>query len=136
MNDLTLQLGKFATYIKQLYSFEPMYYFINLSSLREYEWYASCLKNETGIEYCDIHSYPQKQPHYSNLIQIYDELPYTFMNVSVPIIYFVDYISVLQDNIIWSRMRDIHKDLVMDCHGSLVFLDDIITGITKSNILN
>ena len=123
-----IMIGKFAEYIKQSNSFEPMYYFINLSSLREYEWYASCLKNEAGIEYCDIHSYPQNLPHYSNPVQIYDELPYTFMNVSVPIIYFVDYIPALQDNIIWSRMRDTHKDLVLDCHGSLVFLDNIITG--------
>lgn len=122
-------ISLFAQFIKESSTFDPMYYFINLSSLKEYEWYASCLKKSTGIEYCDIYSYPQNLPHYSSTIQIYDELPYTFMNINIPLIYFVDYIPSLQDNVIWSRMRDIRKDIVLDCHGNIVFLNEIINGI-------
>ena len=103
-----------------------MYYFINLSTLGEYEWYADSLKESTGIQYCDIHSYPRNATYYLNPIQIYDEVPYTFMNVEIPIIYFVDYFPALQSNRIWARMRNLKKDLVLDCHGNLQYLQDII----------
>lgn len=116
----------FTQYIKKTAALDPLYSFINLSSIKEYEWYASCLKESAEIEYCDIYTYPQNLPHYSNAIQIYDELPYTFMNINIPLIYFVDYIPSLQNNIIWSHMRDIKKDLILDCHGNIVFLKDII----------
>ena len=61
-------------------------------------------------------------------LQIYDALPYTFMNVRIPIIYFVDYFPSLVNNQIWSHMRDITKDLVLDSHGNLVYLKDVILG--------
>lgn len=105
---------------------DPMYYFINLSTLGEYEWYADCLKESTGIQYCDIYSYPRNATYYLNPLQIYDEVPYTFMNVEIPIIYFVDYFPSLQSNKIWARMRNLKKDLVLDCHGNLQYLQDII----------
>lgn len=107
---------------------ESLYYFINLSTLSEYEWYADCMKNIAGIEFCDIHSYPNQSNPYLTPIQIYDEVPYTFMNVEIPIIYFVDCFTSLQNNIIWARMRNIKKDLVLDCHGNLQYLGDIIDG--------
>lgn len=105
---------------------DPMYYFINLSTLGEYEWYADCLKESAKIQYCDIYSYPRNATYYLNPIQIYDEIPYTFMNVEIPIIYFVDYFPALQSNKIWARMRNLEKDLVLDCHGNLQYLKDII----------
>ncbi|MBO5478756.1 MAG: glycosyltransferase [Clostridia bacterium] len=122
-------ITSFVRHLCQYKKLDPMYYFVNLSSLSEYEWYASCLKEAAGLEYCEIFSYPQNLPHYSNPIQIYDELPYTFMNVNLPIVYFVDYIPALQNNIIWQHMRNIERDLVLDCHGSLVYLSEIISGM-------
>lgn len=115
-------------FVRLKQDFKPMYYFINLSSLGEYEWYASCLREHTGIEYSDIYSYPQSMPHYSSPIQIYDEVPYSFMNVEIPIIYFVDYFPALQNNQIWSCMRNIRNDFVLDCHGNFQYLEDIING--------
>ena len=50
------------------------------------------------------------------------------MNVPIPIIYFVDYFPSLENNQIWAHMRNIKKDLVLDSHGNLVRLDDIIFG--------
>ena len=66
--------------------------------------------------------------HYSSMIQLYDELPYTFMNVNIPIVYFVDYFPSLENNIIWSHMRNIKKDLVLDSNGNLIRLEEIILG--------
>ncbi len=121
-------LNMFINYIKLTYGFQSMYYFVNLSSFREYEWYALYLKETAFLEYTDIYTYPQNLPHYSQGIQIYDELPYTLMNVAVPIIYFVDYSPALQNNVIWSKMRDIKHDLVLDSHGNISKLQSIIDG--------
>ncbi len=115
-------------YLKRQVETEPLYYFVNLSTLREFEWYADYIKQNFPCDLCDIHTYPQDIAHYSFLIQIYDALPYTFMNVKIPIIYFVDYFPSLTDNQIWARMRNIDKDLVLDSHGNFVCLKDIISG--------
>jgi len=115
-------------FLKTQMEVEPLYYFVNLSSLMEYMWYANYLKENLPCDICDIHTYPQNLPHYSSLIQIYDMIPYSFMNVKIPIIYFVDYFPSLMDNQIWSQMRSIDNDLVLDSHGNLVRLKDIISG--------
>lgn len=115
-------------HIKKQMVLDPLYYFVNLSSFREYEWYATFLAQNAPFDICDIHSYTQNLVHYSAMIQLYDELPYTFMNVNIPIVYFVDYFPSLENNIIWSHMRNIKKDLVIDSNGNLVRLEEIILG--------
>lgn len=127
-NSIGGTISVFIQYLKNKIPLEPLYYFINLSSLREYEWYAQYLMDNFPCDICDIHSYPQNLEHYSSTLQIYDALPYTFMNVRIPIIYFVDYFPSLINNQIWSHMRDITKDLVLDSHGNLVYLKDVILG--------
>lgn len=127
-NSIGTTIGASVQYLKAKKHLEPLYYFVNLSSLREYEWYAKYLSQILPCDICDIHSYPQNLLHYSDILQIYDALPYTFMNVRIPIIYFVDYFPTLENNQIWARMRNIEKDLVLDSHGNLVHLEDIISG--------
>lgn len=127
-NSIGSTISAFIQYAKKETNLEPLYYFVNLSSLREYEWYAKYLMKNFPCDICDIYSYPQNLAHYSSVLQIYDALPYTFMNVRIPIIYFVDYFPSLENNQIWARMRDITKDLVLDSHGNLVRLKDVILG--------
>lgn len=127
-NSIGNTISTFVQYLKSEIHLEPLYYFVNLSSLREYEWYADYLMKSLSCDFCDIHSYPQSLAHYSSTLQLYDALPYTFMNVQIPIIYFVDYFPSLENNQIWAHMRNIAKDLVLDSHGNLVRLEDIILG--------
>lgn len=127
-NSIGKTISAFIQYSKKRMPIEPLYYFVNLSSLREYEWYAEYLMKNLSCDICDIHSYPQNLAHYSSVLQIYDSLPYTFMNVQIPIVYFVDYFPSLENNQIWAHMRNIAKDLVLDSHGNLVRLEDIISG--------
>lgn len=109
------------------YPVEPAYHFVNLSSFGEYEWYADNIKELLGTGFYDIHTFPQKERDVSGL-QLYDELPYSYMNLTAPILYFVDLFLSLQDNAIWERMRDIHQDLVVDSHGNIFPLAEIIAG--------
>lgn len=106
----------------------PLYHFINLSGTDEYKWYASQLKAFGKIQIAGYYSYPQPTDYYSLFkLQLYDAVPYSFINSSVPILYFVDYYPSLIDcNTIWARMRDISYDLVMDVHGNVMPMKEII----------
>lgn len=112
---------------RERYPIEHAYHFVNLSSFWEYEWYAQQAQVPLKIEYYDIHSFPQKERDVTS-IQLYDELPYSYMNLVAPVIYFVDLFLSLRDNAIWKNMRDISKDIVIDSHGNIFKLIDIIEG--------
>lgn len=110
--------------------FPKLYQFINLSTTDEYKWYAQKLTEISGISIAGIYSYPQRCDHYSSFeLQIYDAVPYTFMNDSVPLIFFVDYFpSLIGCNMIWSHMRNPRNDLVMDVHGNILSMQDVLDG--------
>ena len=104
---------------------ESSYHFVNLSSFGEYRWYAEHIEAYLGVEYYDIHTFPQRERDTPSM-QLYDELPYSYMNLTAPLIYFVDLFLALQDNVIWSKMRDISRDIVIDSHGNIFPLFDVI----------
>ena len=116
-------------YIKECKQLMPLYTFINLSSFSEYEWYCDEFKKYSCSGISDLHSYKSGQKHYRNDIQLYDTIPFFFMNYTTPIIYFVDYFPSLSKNEIWKSMRKIERDLVFDSAGNIVLLIDFINGL-------
>lgn len=123
--DIQKWMNYTLTDFSEHHSIASAYHFVNLSSFGEYEWYADYTKSYLKTTYYDIHSFPQKERDIISL-QLYDELPYSYMNITAPIIYFVDLFLSLKDNAIWSKMRDINHDLVVDSHGNIFPLSDII----------
>ena len=123
--DIQRWMAYTLTDFRGVHSIEPTYHFVNLSSFGEYEWYAEHIADRLGIEYYDIHTFPQRERDLPSM-QLYDELPYSYMNLTAPIIYFVDIFLSLRDNVIWDKMRDIGKDLVVDSHGNIFPLHDVI----------
>ncbi|MCM1023472.1 MAG: glycosyltransferase [Prevotella sp.] len=115
-------------YILKCGIIKPLYTFINLSSFSEYEWYKDEFVKYSGSDVSDIHTYKSGQSNYRNTIQIYDVIPYYFMNYTTPLVYFVDYFPSLKENEIWKNMRNTQYDLVFDASGNIVPLDDIING--------
>lgn len=115
-------------HIRSVSELKPLYTMINLSTTSEYEWYMNTFAEYAGCDISDIHSYKSGQANYRDQLQIYDSVPYSFMDYSTPLIYFVDYFPSLKDNIIWQRMRNIENDLVYDIAGNVVFLQDVISG--------
>lgn len=109
------------------YLIQPGYHFVNLSSFGEYHWYAEHIKEYLRTDFYDVHTFPQKERDISAL-QLYDELPYSYMNLKAPVVYFVDLFLSLRDNAIWEKMRDIQMDLVVDSHGNICTLFDLIHG--------
>ena len=115
-------------YILKCGDMKPLYTFINLSTFSEYEWYKDEFVRYSGSDISDIHTYKSGQSNYRSGIQIYDVVPYYFMNYTTPLIYFVDYFPSLKDNEIWRNMRNTQYDLVFDIAGNIVLLNDLING--------
>ena len=115
-----------ANYIMQCHKPLSIYTFINLSTLSEYKWYCSILESCLKTKISDIHSYKVLTADYASPIQIYDSIPFYFMNYTTPLIYFVDYFPSLKDNIIWNEMRNTENDLIFDSHGNIVKFKDLI----------
>ena len=85
------------------------------------------IHSETNVS--DMHSYKSCQSNYRDTIQLYDVIPYHFMNYSTPLVYFVDYFPSLQNNTIWKNMRNTQNDLIYDATGNIVFFDDLVNGL-------
>ena len=115
-------------YILKCGDMKSLYTFINLSTFSEYEWYKDEFIRYSGSDISDIHTYKSGQSNYRNGIQIYDVVPYYFMNYTTPLIYFVDYFPSLKDNEIWRNIRNTQYDLVFDIAGNIVLLNDLING--------
>ena len=65
-------------------NFSPIYTFINLSSFPEYKWYSDMFSKFTNADISDNHSYKVSQNYYHETIQLYDQVPYYFINYSTP----------------------------------------------------
>lgn len=59
-----------------------------------------------------------------NKINLYELLPYSFHNQSLPILFFVENILNLSGNKKWFEERD-YKDIVLDTYGNLLYVEDI-----------
>lgn len=116
-------------YISNERGFKPLYTFINLSTFSEAPWYMNEFVMYSGTKVSDIHSYKSGQSNYRDTIQVYDVIPYHFMNYSTPLVYFVDYFPSLQNNTIWKNMRNTQNDLIYDATGNIVFFDDLVNGL-------
>ena len=59
-------------------------------------------------------------------VQIYDYVPYDFMSLHTPIIYFVDSFLSLKENELWYSMRPIKHDIIADINGSICLVQELL----------
>lgn len=110
--------------IKKRRDLKPMYYFLNICSYYDIDWYKHILKEIGNLEFYDEYRFPVsvRQQHE---IQLYDLIPYSFFHVASPVIYFVDSFLSLKNNDIWFKLRDISDDLIMDINGNVVSMQEL-----------
>ena len=100
--------------------------FINLSNNDNYIWFGKKIGSICGINLLDYYSYTDiTSESYESHIEIYDKLPYTFMHLTIPLIYLVSNFSQLKGNSVWREVRDTSRDLVVDELGHIVYLSEI-----------
>lgn len=102
------------------------YIFINLSSYINIEWYINFIKKNLNIEFYDTYIFLVSDRGTTNL-QLYDYIPYDFMALNSPIIYFVDTFISLRNNALWFKMRDTNRDIIIDINGSICSIDELLS---------
>lgn len=104
------------------------YILINLSSYNDISWYINIITSKLNINLYDIYTFLVPSRNITSL-QIYDYVPYDFITLHTPIIYFVDSFLSLKDNALWYKMRNIENDIIIDINGAVCSISDLLKGI-------
>lgn len=116
--DMGLYFEESAAHYKQRYSVRNEYVLVDLSSVYNKEWHAQIIQNVLGCRIVDQYMFeqtPRDIPH----IDLYETVPSYVFQLSVPLIYFVDNYTSLQDNALWLELRDSPNDIIVDRHGNI-----------------
>lgn len=65
------------------------------------------------------------QDRFLKSIELYQNLPFAFLEYPAPLIFTVDKVSVLQGNKKWIKDRNNPNDLIIDSHGLLRYLSEL-----------
>lgn len=104
---------------------QKKYIFINMSSYMDITWYTSFIKKNLNIDFYDKYTFLVSTRNINDL-QIYDYVPYDFINLHTPIIYFVDSFYSLKNNALWYKMRNSEKDIIIDINGAICTIGDLL----------
>lgn len=101
------------------------YIFINLSSYINIEWYINFIKKNLHIDFFDTYTFLVSNRDTTNL-QLHDYVPYDFMSLHTPIIYFVDTFISLRDNALWYKIRNTDGDIIIDINGAICSVQELL----------
>lgn len=65
------------------------------------------------------------QDRFLNSIELYQNLPFAFLEYPAPLIFTVDKVDVLQGNKKWINERNNPNDIIIDSHGLLKYLSEL-----------
>lgn len=111
-------------YYLSAHKLQKKYIFINLSSYSNIDWYASFIKTNLNINFYDVYTFLATTRNAISL-QIYDYVPYDFMSLHTPIIYFVDSFYSLFNNALWYKMRNTERDIIIDINGVICSVEEL-----------
>lgn len=117
-----------CNYAKQTYiNIAKKYFLIDMSTMYDRHHYYDLIAAGLDIEYLDILEKPNTQRD-CNHIALHDVISYNYIDLSTPILYFVDTYTSLYNNSLWYDLRNVEKDLVVDRHGNIVPIVYILDG--------
>lgn len=112
-------------YFLSNHKLKKKYIFINMSSYANITWYTTFIKNNLGIDFYDEYTF-RVATRNINTLQIYDYVPYDFINLKASILYFVDSFYSLKNNALWYKMRNSEEDIIVDINGAICTIGDLI----------
>lgn len=121
MKDFLLYAG---TLFKKNHILQKRYYFYNLSSIHDADFFVENIKKILDVDFYDIYTFNIGQRNPSQL-QIYDFLPMSHLDINEPYIYFVDSFTSLANNVIWWNLRKSKKDIIIDTNGNFLLQEEI-----------
>lgn len=115
-------------YAKHTYlNIASKYFLIDMSTMYDRHNYYEMISSGLGIEFLDIADMPNSQrdcPH----IFLHDVISYNYIDLATPILYFVDTFISLNNNSLWYDLRNIESDLIVDRHGNIVPVINLLNG--------
>ena len=109
-----------CSYVKQSYTdIAQKYMLIDMSTLYDRRDYYKIISAGLEIEFLDILEIPHTQRDCQHII-LHDTIPYNYIDLATPMLYFVDTFTSLHNNSLWFNLRDISKDIVVDRHGNIL----------------
>lgn len=123
--------NSYQLYLK-MQKISEQYIMLNLSSIINYHWYKVQLEEIMHTHIIEIYEYQSNIRDIDNINLAYTIKTDIYRN-KFPFIYFVDIFVSLENNQFWKKLREknIKKDLVVDRHGTICFLTDLLNCIYK-----
>lgn len=117
-----------CTYAKKSYSnIAKKFFLIDMSTMFDRRHYYKLISTGLDIEYLDILEKPSTQRDCYHIV-LHDDISYNYIDLATPILYFVDTYTSLYDNSLWYDLRNIEKDLIVDRHGNIVPVTNMLNG--------
>ena len=103
------------------------YIMLNFSSIINYNWYKKQLEEIINIRIIEIYDYKSDIRDLDN-ISLISRIKTDIYRNKMPFIYFVDLFISLKNNQFWKILRNsnIKNDLVIDRHGTICFLEELL----------
>ena len=115
-------------FAKEHYSAIPeSFVLIDLSTMYDRCTYYDIFSRTLGVSFLDIIERPARMRDCESL-PLYETIPFNYIDLATPILYFADTFTSLFHNHLWFKMRDIHRDMVIDRHGNILPLSLIASG--------
>lgn len=104
---------------------EDKYILFNFCTLLDNHLYVDVIKNKMGLNILEEYRIrvPQRD---MPVISLYNYIPKDMIAYHTPFLYFVDEFTSLQNNELWYALRNIDTDLVVDRHGTIVSMSQIM----------
>lgn len=103
------------------------YLLLDLTTLYDRDSFYEIIKESLNIQLLDIIERPNSIRDNEHIV-LYNDSSFEFIDMTTPILYFVDTFVALFDNKLWFKLRNIQYDLVVDRHGNILPLSLIADG--------
>ncbi|MDQ0361638.1 glycosyltransferase family 2 protein [Breznakia pachnodae] len=114
----------FKWYKKNTNNIQENYVIVNLSTFPTSHEYIDFFKYNLKLNIYDVYHYPLKERNIKH-ISLSGVLESYLIDLITPVIYFVDNFTSLFDNKIWSTLRNVNHDLIVDIHGNFINYTDL-----------
>lgn len=113
-----------GNFYKKSHSLHKKYFLYNLSSLQDADFFIELIRSTLNIDYYDICTFNIgcRNP---NQLQLYDFIPLSHLDITEPVIYLVDSITSLNNNVIWWKLRKCQNDIIVDVNGNFFSQEEI-----------
>lgn len=95
------------------------YLMLDFTTLYDRKSFYQLIEDYLNIQFLDIIERPNATRDNEHIV-LYNDSSFEFIDLTTPILYFVDTFVALFDNELWFHMRDIQYDLVVDRHGNIL----------------